>query len=489
MMKNYIYLMMTCLFFQATVNAQLAPCENGRAGQYPCDDYDLMSQVSRSQLGNGQTNGIVNDIWGWTDSTTNKEYALVGLQNSTAFVDVTDPENPIRLGRMNTHNGRGGSWRDIKVYNNYAYIVADGAGDHGMQIFDLTRLRNVNSYTVFPPDARYDGGVGSCHNIVINETEATAYLVGCGRSAANARGGPIFLDLSNPLSPTRVGSYSAGGYSHDSQVITYNGPDSDYAGKEIHIGSNEDEIVVVDVTNKSNPRRISNLDYPGVEYAHQGWFTEDQRYFLLGDEVDEIRAGGPTRTIVFDLLDLDNPRVSSIYEGETNASDHNGYVKGNIFYQACYKAGLRVMDITNIASSTNSMTEIGFFDTVPSGSNNSGTSGLWSVYPYFASGNLVLSDTAGGLFVVRQSNTLSVDDVELNETFKLLPNPTSSNATIKASENRMVESVEIFNILGQNVFKKIDINKNVFDLPVSNYSKGVYLVKINNRITKKLIVR
>lgn len=487
-MKNYISLIALCLFFQVSIHAQIEPCVNGFAGDYPCNDYDLLSHVTKAELSFSQTNSLANDIWGWTDPVTGKEYALVGLQNSVSIVDVTDPVNPIRLGRMDTHNGQGGSWRDIKVYNNYAFVVADGAGDHGMQVLDLTRLRGVTTPQLFPPDARYDGGIGSCHNIVINESEAIAYVVGCGRTTANARGGPIFLDISDPLNVTRVGSYSSGGYSHDSQVVTYNGPDSDYAGREIHIGSNEDEVVIVDVTNKSNPQKISGLDYAGAEYAHQGWFTDDQRYFLLGDELDEIRAGGATRTIIYDLLDLDNPVISSIYLGETNASDHNGYVKGNLFYQACYKAGLRVLDISNIGSSSNPMTEIGYFDTFPSGSNSSGTSGLWSVYPYFASGNLILSDTAGGLFVVRQSNTLSTNEFDLDQKFTVSPNPTSSNTVIKASENNKVNSIEVFNILGQSIINKKNINKSVFTLPMANYSKGVYLVKINDKVTKKLVV-
>jgi hypothetical protein len=32
-----------------------------------------------------------NDIWGWTDPLDGREYALVGRNDGTAFVDVTDP--------------------------------------------------------------------------------------------------------------------------------------------------------------------------------------------------------------------------------------------------------------------------------------------------------------------------------------------------------------------------------------------------------------
>jgi len=130
----------------------LFPCENGMAGEFPCDDFDLMSHIPISILATTAGNPEGSDIWGWTDPTTGNEYALVGTTNSTAFVDVTDPVNPIFLGRMETSAGTN-FWRDIKVYNNYAFIVADNVGSHGMQVFDLTRLRNVtNPPETFAPD-------------------------------------------------------------------------------------------------------------------------------------------------------------------------------------------------------------------------------------------------------------------------------------------------------------------------------------------------
>jgi choice-of-anchor B domain-containing protein len=233
---------------------------------------------------------------------------------------------------------------------------------------------------------------------VINESEAIAYLVGCN----TASGGPVFIDISNPTNPVSLGAYPDRGYTHDAQVITYNGPDTDYTGKEIFIGSNANNVVILDVTDKSNVIFISEFDYPQLSYAHQGWFTVDQRYFILGDEGDELDFGINTKTVVFDFNDLDNPILSSTYSGPSAAIDHNGYVLGDEFYLSNYTAGLRVLDITNIAASTNSMSEIGYFDTYPS-NNNTSFNGVWSAYPYFASGNIIICDINSGLFVVRKS--------------------------------------------------------------------------------------
>ena len=102
---------------------------------------------------------------------------------------------------------------------------------------------------------------------------------------------------------------------------------------------------------------MQKIDYSQLGYTHQGWFTEDHRYFIVGDELDERNIGVNTRTLVFDFSDLDNPVLSSTYFGPSSAIDHNGYVKGNRYFMANYRAGIRVLDITNISDSTNSMTE------------------------------------------------------------------------------------------------------------------------------------
>ncbi len=369
-------------------------CENGLAGIYPCNDYDLMSQLPLNTF--GATEG--NDSWGWTDTTTGKEYALMGTNNSTAFVDVSDPITPIYLGKLPTATVSS-SWRDIKVYNNHAFIVSEAA-NHGMQVFDLTRLRNVaNPPETFSEDARLTE-FGSAHNIVINETSGYAYVVGTNRNTSTSLGGPIFINIQNPKSPIIEGFMSEGGYAHDAQVVTYNGPDSDYTGKEILIGSNENEVVIADLTDKKNPKIISTISYANVRYAHQGWFTSNMRYFILGDEVDEIQVGNNTRTIIFDFQDLDNPVYHFDFFGQSGAIDHNGYVKDNIYYMANYRAGVRMLDISQIANK--SITEVGYFDTYPA---NDGTNfnGVWNVYPYFPSGNIIISDIELGLLVIKKS--------------------------------------------------------------------------------------
>ena len=127
-----------------------ATCNGGTADDFSCFGVDLRSRVPLTDMG-----GVAgNDLWGWADAQSGNEYALMGMTNGTAFVDVTDPENPVYLGILPTET-ISSPWRDIKVYQDHAYIVADASGAHGMQAFDLTRLRGVNAPQTFNADALY----------------------------------------------------------------------------------------------------------------------------------------------------------------------------------------------------------------------------------------------------------------------------------------------------------------------------------------------
>lgn len=369
------------------------PCEDGMAGAFSCSGLDLVARLDLQDF--SASSG--NDIWGWVDPENGTEYALVGLDNGTAFVSLADPENPVYLGKLPTQT-TASAWRDVKVYANHAYIVSEADG-HGMQVFDLTRLRDVsNPPQTFDATAHY-AAFGNAHNLVIEESSGFAYAVGTGPELPY-QGGPHFIDLTNPAAPANAGGFATAGYTHDAQVVRYQGPDTDYTGRDILVGANESEVVVLDVTDKGAPFEISGLDYSNLGYTHQGWFTEDHRFFILGDELDELNFGLNSRTLVFDFTDLDNPVLSFTYSGPTTAIDHNGYVLGNTFYLANYTAGLRLLDISGIAGGE--MAETAYFDTFPD-SDSPAFSGVWSVYPYLPSGHLLVGDINRGLFILKPS--------------------------------------------------------------------------------------
>ncbi|MFQ5690565.1 MAG: choice-of-anchor B family protein [Gemmatimonadota bacterium] len=381
-------------------------CADGSAALFQCGKVDLVSFLPVSGLGGGRGEEV-NDVWGWTDPETGREYGLVGRSNGTAFVDVSDPANPVYLGVLPRTEGSPGSiWRDIKVYRNHAYIVSDAAGAHGMQVFDLTRLGDVRDPPVIFRETAHYGGIHSAHNLVIDQDTGFAYAVGSSGGGETCGGGLHMIDIRDPENPSFAGCFadpSTGrqktGYTHDAQCVVYHGPDAEHEGREICLGANETALSIADVTDKRHPVSLAVASYPNVGYTHQGWLTEDQRYFYMDDELDEINGGVErTRTLVWDVEDLDDPVLVKEYFGTSSASDHNLYIVGDYVYQSNYVSGLHVLDIHNPVEPV----EVGFFDTVPYGDNAPGFGGSWSNYPFFKSGVILVTSGKEGLFVVRR---------------------------------------------------------------------------------------
>ena len=369
------------------MSSTTARCVDGSAGEFACLRISLAGRVTLDQMEG--TAG--NDVWGWRDVETGAEYALMGMRNGTAFVDVSDPESPAFLGRLPTQTVAS-VWRDIKVYRNHAYVVADRAGDHGMQVFDLARLRGLSESREFSADMVY-GDFEHAHNLAINEETGYAYAV----STETCGGGLHMVDIGTPINPMFAGCHDPDGRTHDTHCVVYLGPDAEHRGREICVSSNEDHVEVVDVTDKSAPLTLSTTTYPNMEYVHQGWLTDDHAFFLLGDELDESRLGLTTRTHVFDVSDLEAPEHLYAHDLGTRATDHNLYVLGDRLFEANYTSGVRVLEIGDLAR--REIEEIAWFDTYPE-SDAVILDGAWSVYPYLPSGTVLVSDIANGLFVL-----------------------------------------------------------------------------------------
>ena len=434
------------VFALGTVHAAAAPvpCVGGMAGLYPCRDVDMLAFRTLQSVGGGQGN----DVWGWVDPLTGREYAILGLTNATSFIDITDPVNPVYLGRLLAppagacvpsagqpaapafppdheecpspgpdalspdHECSGDStWRDLEVYADHAFIGSEQGG-HGLVVFDLRQLRAFTPPTgrrfpvQFTQTARYCG-IGSSHTISVNTT--TGFVYANGSNSACGSGRPHVVNAQNPAMPVFAGcDNSTPAYTHDSQCLVYQGPDVDHQGKSICIKSNgtqtnaNNRLVITDVTNPAAAVLLSSTFYTGAGYTHQGWITPDHRYFLLDDELDESDFGHNTWTYIWDFTDLDAPVMMGVYEATTPAVDHQQFIHGNFAYQSNYRAGLRILETENIAGAQ--LSEVGFFDVYPA-NDLRGFNGTWANYPFFPSGNVVVTTIEntgfGGFFVLR----------------------------------------------------------------------------------------
>jgi choice-of-anchor B domain-containing protein len=394
------------------VRGETVDCADGTAALFGCEQVDLVALLPVHEMGAAR-GAMVNDVWGWTDPESGREYAVVGRSDGTSFVDVTDPTRPVYLGQLpKTEGSRGQAWRDVKVLRNHALVVADNAGQHGMQVFDLTRLRTVDPSDppTFEADALYTE-IASAHNLAVNEETGFAYTVG---NSGGGRGcGSIhMIDLTDPGNPTFAGCYTdpsiglgAAGQTHDAQCVSYHGPDARYEGREICFAFGETAISIGDVTDKSAPVIVGNASMPNTAYIHQGWLTDDHRYMYVNDELDEMNGlTDRTRTMIWDVAELDDPVLAGVYLAESNATDHNLYVRGDLMYQSNYAAGLRIIDITDPENPR----EVAFFDTAPFAADEPGFfDGSWSNYPFFRSGNILVTSHKQGLFVLRRRVPIS----------------------------------------------------------------------------------
>ncbi len=452
------------------------PCEDGMAAEYPCKDIDLLAVVPREEMTGFPcpSSGLCfNDIWGWTDPETGVEYALLARFDGVAFFDLRDPENPLFVGMLPmTPGSEARLWRDIKVVNDHAVVVADFVGDHGMQVFDLSQLRDVtDAPATFEPTALYDA-FGSAHNVVVNDEKDHVYIVGIQGpqqtpSGFACGGGPHIVDMSDPANPAFAGCYNpplSRGYTHDAQCVRYRGPDARYAGNDICFSLDEAGGAVTDVTNPESPVEISVFDYPNMHYTHQGWLTEDHRYLFVNDELDETSGTTPwTRTLIYDVQELDDPVFAGHWYGSTSATDHNLYIHEGRLYEANYTAGLRVMEFSSGGEVSSAVVqEVAYFDTYPS-ATEPGFLGAWSSYPFFESGVVIVSDMFGGLYVLAPSWSNIVTGAEGEELpveVMLLgnyPNPFNPETTIRYAlpESDHVR-LAVYDLAGREVAVLVD---------------------------------
>jgi choice-of-anchor B domain-containing protein len=303
----------------------------------------------------------------------------------------------------------------MKVIGNHVYIGSE-ASNHGLQVFDLTKLLAVDpgsppTFSIQADLASHFSGFGSSHNIVAHEKNNIIYAVGTSRSG-KCQAGLWMVDVSDPKDPKDAGCAGADGYVHDAQCVTYNGPDTAHRDKEICFGYNEDTLTIYDLSTRSAPKVLSRTPYQGATYTHQGWTTgPDHRFLLLDDELDEKQGNGAasdgrTTTYIVDVSDLSKPVFTGYYKSPAKSIDHNQYVVDGLSYMSNYGSGLRVVNVSSVArdSTGAGFNEVGFFDVHPEDDSAGGEvafNGAWSVYPYFQSGHVLINSIERGIFSVK----------------------------------------------------------------------------------------
>ncbi len=400
------------------------------------------------------------DIWGWVDSEGN-EYAIVGLNNGTSIVDVTDPANPVEVF---FEPGTSSIWRDIKTYGCHAYVTTEAR--EGLLIIDLSTLPNDTNLktTYWTPPGTINGDKLSAHNIFIDEF-GTCYLFG----ANKGNKGALMLDLSNPEQPVEIGKADAW-YAHDGVAknnILYLG--NVYAG----------HLSIFDVSDKSTPVLLGVKTTPN-SFSHNVWFSDDQNYLYNTDEVSgayivEYDISDPS-----DIKETDRIRTTLA----DNVIPHNTHFINDYLVTSYYRDGVIIHDVSNKGN----MVEVARYDTSPSFSGN-GFNGCWGVYPFLPSGNIIASDIENGLHVLKANFDMGISSLfgkktcplslSVNEEggnlLSISPNPVSNQFNIKG-ELPLDAKISISNILGEEVYSLSNISSKII-LP-NTMTIGVYFVSI-----------
>lgn len=310
-----------------------------------------------------------------------REFAVIGLQNAASFVDVTDPNNPFEIERI---QGSTSIWRDIKYWNRHVYIGTEA--EDGIKVVSVDDPDNpILVNTIIDVD--------NSHNIYV-DVDGYLYIVG-----ADVYDVWIY-SLADPANPSLVGTWELE-YCHDIEV---------YNNKLYCAAIYSGNFYIVDVSDKSNPVTIAShfTGFNGIS-THDVAVTEDEQYLFTGDE----NLSGHIK--VWDISDYSNINLVDEWytpEYETHTA-HNLYVRPGThqLVVSYYADGTRILDI----SDPTNVEEIAYYDM-------SDAEGLyvsnWGTYAYLPSGHIISSDIEQGLFILEIGGVSilhdEIQDIDLN---------------------------------------------------------------------------
>ena len=334
----------------------------------------LSAQQNIELVGQMPYDVLLNDIWGY-QAKDGTEYALVGLRTGISIVSLEDPANPEEKAFV---PGPFSIWRDLKTFNEFAYVVADQSGTtEGLLVIDLRQLPDSVSYFNWKPTVQ-DRVLEKCHNLYIDE-RGIVYLAGC-----NVNNGGVFMaDVANESGQPNFIGPATQEYAHDVYV-----QDGQLYASEIYSG----ELGIYDVSDVDAPSIISLAATP-FRFTHNAWASKDGKTVFTTDE----RANAPVAA--FDISNPGNARLLDQFRPlktiDQGVIPHNVHVIENWLAISYYTDGAVIVD----ASRPDNLIEVGNYDTSPD--FQSGFHGAWGAYPFLPSGHLLIADIENGLFVLK----------------------------------------------------------------------------------------
>jgi choice-of-anchor B domain-containing protein len=468
---------------------------NFSAQTYPSQNISLVSLLTpnTSTTGIGPDGRKYSGCWAWYQSSKNKEYAISGTSIGTYFIDITSAATPTVSDFVPaTVNS---TYKEIKTYQNFCYIVGDDAAPNRFQIIDMQYLPD-SVHVVYDGKSYFERG----HTVWIDKDKLYVGGVTYSIGSVPPTSPMNVYSLATPSVPVLLRQLwqdipsSVAGYVHDMYV----------RNDTIYASCGNDGLRII----KLNPANTFSLlgsytNYAGTPYNHSSFLTQNGKYLIF---CDESPSKLPMKIV--DVQNFSNVTSMSVFNSYTTTTPHNPYLIGNnLAIVSCYQDGLMVYNISNPATPTLT----GFFDTHPQGGAISGSYGSsdyrgnWGAYPWLPSGNIVTNDMQNGVFILNASaaysattgailppSTVGLKTNNGNETNLIFyPNPAADRLAVNYNSNNEV-MFKICDAVGEIILEKKYTNGINNYIEVDNLANGTYFINVKSAsqsVTKKLIIQ
>jgi len=444
----------------------------------------LLSNWNNPNLNKVDTVNIWNDLIGYYDSASQKEYIIAGSTDSIYFFDITIPTQ-IKLLDVEYGTVKGVVNRDYEIYEHYVYCVAD-QNRSSMQIYDLKYLPD-SAHKVYEDSAL----AINTHSIFIEAKSKRLYM--CSNKYANWLNGNFkesamdIISIEDPENPkflarlyvpVRSSGEPAFRWVHESHVRNDTAYLScGYAG-----------LYIYDLRDLNNQQIISSIvNYPLSGYNHSSWLSKDGKHIMFTDE----NMGLPTK--IFDISILQAPRLESTFISNTWAIPHNAYWFGSFAVISHYQDGVVIYDIAD----TKKPQLAAYYDTYPENGTDYSKiyTGCWGVWPFLPSGNIIASDRTNGIFVLKaDSALLYTNELKQTTTTNIYPNPANDHLNI-AIETNYADNflVTIFDLQGTSVkqFSQRFKSNYLYTENITDLKAGLYFLEVKgtDKVIKKKFLK
>lgn len=396
-----------------------------------------------------------NAVWGY--AAGDREYAFLGSTLGVHVFDITDPVNGVLVDHVaGAFSGVGVVHREYKTYQHYLYTTSD-QGPSTLQIIDLQYLPD-SVHVVYDSNAL----LVRAHTFQIDTLNARLYT--CGGSTEFS-----VFDISDPVNPVLLNNCEADvpwwgsqvGYVHDC-----------FVRDNIVWTDDVDGLHVVDFTDAQSPVLLGSLtNYPGQGYNHSSWMNDAGTLLAMADETH----GSPLKFV--DATDLSDLQVvGGVTTGQWAADVvHNPYFTGDLLHAAYYFDGYWLWSVVDPQQPI----LLGYYDTstVP---NTGSYSGAWGAYPFLPSGHVLVSDMQTGLWVLDIDQATRTAAALAPPSFRISPALTQGLVNVMdLRASQAGASVEVIDADGTTILA-MDMNSSSFDLDLSAWSDGLYVVRVKS---------